>query len=213
MQDDRARKAPQRLRLPSHPEPQTPLRRERSRGTDDEEFYIPRVLHIRSEQDLPDEALGYVHYYNNRRTHSSSGYETPWKYLKRHAPHIDESIRTPPPITLDNVAVDLGLWNGYSLLAHHHGGTHPPGRAQDTRLLTPFCGAGIVHSPIPSEWNALPCPDEPGVYVQPGSRLMACPGCCMGSTTRPVSRQNLPPLIQWMKAVSLDRAHTGISAT
>jgi len=92
---------------------------ERSHRTDDEEFYIPRVLHIRSEEDLLDEALGYIHYYNNRRPHSSLGYQTPWQYLKRHAPHIHESIRTPPPIMLDNVAVDLGPWSGYNLLAQY----------------------------------------------------------------------------------------------
>ncbi|UCC76770.1 MAG: DDE-type integrase/transposase/recombinase, partial [Anaerolineales bacterium] len=38
---------------------------ERSHRTDDDEFYIPRAAHIDSEQDLLDEALGYLHYYNN----------------------------------------------------------------------------------------------------------------------------------------------------
>jgi len=33
---------------------------ERSHRTDDDEFYIPRVSHIHKEQDLLDEALGYI---------------------------------------------------------------------------------------------------------------------------------------------------------
>ena len=92
---------------------------ERSHRTDDEEFYIPRALHIHSEQDLLDEALGYIYFYNNRRPHSSLDYQTPWAYLKQHLPDIDDNIRVPPPIMLDSVAVDLGPWSGYNLLAQY----------------------------------------------------------------------------------------------
>ena len=92
---------------------------ERSHGTDDDEFYIPRALHIHSEQDLLDEALGYIYFYNNRRPHSSLDYQTPWTYLKQHLPDIDDSIRIPPPIMLDSVAVYLGPWSGYNVLAQY----------------------------------------------------------------------------------------------
>ncbi|UCC78217.1 MAG: transposase [Anaerolineales bacterium] len=50
---------------------------ERSHRTDDDEFYIPCVAHIHSDQDLLDEALGYLHYYKDVREHSSLGYQLP----------------------------------------------------------------------------------------------------------------------------------------
>jgi len=92
---------------------------ERSHRTDDDEFYIPRALHINSEQDLLDEALGYNYYYNNVREHSSLGYKTPFAHLKEQLPDIDDNIRTVIPIILDRVAVALGPWSGYNVLAQH----------------------------------------------------------------------------------------------
>jgi len=55
---------------------------ERSHRTDDEEFYVPRTLAIHSEEELLDEALGYIYYYNNVREHSSLSYQTPYAHLK-----------------------------------------------------------------------------------------------------------------------------------
>ena len=98
-----------------HPEENAHL--ERSHRTDDEEFYIPRVLALRSEQDLLDEALGYVYYYNNVREHSALRYRTPFQALKAALPQLDDDMRCPPPFLLDNVAVRIGPWSGYNLLA------------------------------------------------------------------------------------------------
>ena len=78
---------------------------ERSHRTDDDEFYIPRVTHIQNEQDLPDEAMGYVYYCNNIRDHPALGYETPFANLKRQMPDLDDSIHAPIPALLDKVAV------------------------------------------------------------------------------------------------------------
>ena len=92
---------------------------ERSHRTDDDEFYIPRAAHIDSEQDLLDEAMGYLYYYNNVREHSSLDYQTPVAHLKKQLPNIDQSIRVVIPVMLDNVAVQLGPWSGYNVLAQH----------------------------------------------------------------------------------------------
>ena len=100
-----------------HPEENAHL--ERSHRTDDEEFYIPRVLRITTEQQLLDEAMGYMYYYNNVREHSALGYRTPFQALQAELPHIDERIRCPPPFLLDNVSTDIGPWSGYNLLAHY----------------------------------------------------------------------------------------------
>jgi len=92
---------------------------ERSHRTDDEEFYIPRVLHIKSERELLEEALGYIYYYNNVREHSSLDYKTPYQHLEQQLPEVDQDIRFVVPILLDKVAVALGPWSGYNVLAQH----------------------------------------------------------------------------------------------
>ena len=92
---------------------------ERSHHTDDNEFYIPRSLTITSEQWLLQEATGYIYYYNNVREHSSLGYQTPYQRLKAQLPDLDDNIRFVVPIMLDNVAVALGPWSGYYVLAQH----------------------------------------------------------------------------------------------
>ena len=93
---------------------------ERSHRTDDDEFYIPRALEIKSEADLLKEAMGYMYYYNNVREHSSLDYRAPFSYLKSQLPHINDTIRFVIPIMLDKVSVQLGPWSGYNVLAHHH---------------------------------------------------------------------------------------------
>ncbi len=87
--------------------------------TDDEEFYIPRVLQIKSEADLLNEAMGYIYYYDNVRWHSSLSYRTPFAYLKSQLPDLDDKIRFVIPIMLDKVSVELGHWSGYHVLAQH----------------------------------------------------------------------------------------------
>ncbi len=93
---------------------------ERSHRTDDEEFYIPRVLQIKSEADLLNEAMGYIYYYDNVRRHSSLSYQTPFAYLKSQLPDLDDKIRFVIPIMLDKVSVELGPWGGYHVLAQYH---------------------------------------------------------------------------------------------
>jgi transposase-like protein len=98
-----------------HPEENAHL--ERSHRTDDEEFYIPRVFNIKSEADLLSEGLKYNYYYNNYRDHSALDYQTPFEYLKKQMPAIKDEIRYVVPIMLDKVAVELGPWSGYNVLA------------------------------------------------------------------------------------------------
>ena len=100
-----------------HPEENAHL--ERSHKTDDDEFYIPRVFKIKSEEDLLNEALGYNYYYNNLREHSSLGYKTPYEHLKEQLPDIDDNIKFVIPVLLDKVSADIGPWSGYHVLAQH----------------------------------------------------------------------------------------------
>ena len=100
-----------------HPEENAHL--ERSHRTDDEEFYIPRALAFTEEQKLLEEATGYIYYYNNLREHSSLGDHTLFQHLKAHSPDLDQRIRFVVPILLDKVAVQLGPWSGYNVLAQH----------------------------------------------------------------------------------------------
>jgi hypothetical protein len=92
---------------------------ERSHRTDDDEFYIPRILTVKGEADLLDESMGYIYYYDNVRAHSALNYQTPFSYLKAHMPDIDDKIRFVIPIMLDRVSVQLGPWSGYHVLAQH----------------------------------------------------------------------------------------------
>jgi len=89
------------------------------RKDDDEEFYIPRALHINSEADLLNKAMGYIYYHNNGRDHSSLNYQTPFSYLKTQLPDINDKIRFVVPIMLDKTSVALGPWSGYHVLARH----------------------------------------------------------------------------------------------
>jgi hypothetical protein len=66
-----------------------------------------------------NESLGYIYYYNNLREHSSLGFKTPFTYLKQQLSDIDDKIRFVIPIMLDKVAVELGSWSGYHVLAQH----------------------------------------------------------------------------------------------
>jgi hypothetical protein len=98
---------------------------ERSHRTDDDEFYIPRVMNIKSVADLLDESMGYIYYYDNVREHSAINDLTPFAHLKSQLPEIDDRIRFVIPIMLDDVSVKLGPWSGYHVLAHHLRIGHP----------------------------------------------------------------------------------------
>jgi hypothetical protein len=100
-----------------HPEENAHL--ERSHRTDDEEFYIPRALTLTSPKKLLKEATGYLYYYNNLREHSSLQDRTPFQHLIACLPGLDQRIRFAVPILLDKLAVQLGPWSGYNVLAQH----------------------------------------------------------------------------------------------
>lgn len=100
-----------------HPEENAHL--ERSHKTDDEEFYCLRSHLIKSKRDLCEEGLKYIYYYNNLRKHSSLGRKTPFQHLKEQMPQINDNIRLVRPFILDEVAVKLGPWSGYHVLAHY----------------------------------------------------------------------------------------------
>jgi transposase len=99
--------------------PQENAHVERSHRTDDEEFYIPRLLSIHSKKDFFLEAMHYLYYYNAVRKHSSLQRRSPWEHLVANSPDLDAKIRFVPPILLDNIAVQLGDWSGYHLLAQY----------------------------------------------------------------------------------------------
>jgi len=44
-------------------------------------------------------------------------------HLVTASPDLDAKIRFVPPILLDNIAVQLGDWSGYHLLAQHQKNT------------------------------------------------------------------------------------------
>lgn len=103
-----------------HPEENAHL--ERSHRTDDDEFYIPKILTIPDKQTFYKEALNYIYYYNNVRKHSSLKRQTPYQYLSSQLPTLDDKIRIVPPLFLDNISVELAPWSGYHLLAQNRSG-------------------------------------------------------------------------------------------
>jgi len=100
-----------------HPEENSQL--ERSHKTDDEEFYIPRVHTITTNDQFYREAFNYLYYYNCVRKHSSLGRIPPYDYLKKTTAGIDDTIKFVPPIFLDEVSAKLGTWSGYHVLAQY----------------------------------------------------------------------------------------------
>lgn len=100
-----------------HPEENSQL--ERSHRTDDDEFYIPRILSIPDRQTFYKEALNYIYYYNNVRKNSGINRQTPFQKLISQMPELDARIRIVPPIFLDNISVELAPWSGYHLLAQN----------------------------------------------------------------------------------------------
>ena len=100
-----------------HPEENAHL--ERSHRTDDEEFYMPRIHTIKTNDEFYIEAMNYLYYYNCVRKHSSLGRIPPFSYLQKTTTNIDDTIKYVPPIFLDEVSVDLGPWSGYHVLAQY----------------------------------------------------------------------------------------------
>jgi len=100
-----------------HPEENAHL--ERSHRTDDEEFYMPRIHTINTNDEFYKEAMNYLYYYNCVRKHSSLGRIPPFSYLQKTTTNIDDTIKYVPPIFLDKLSVDLGPWSGYHVLAQY----------------------------------------------------------------------------------------------
>ena len=61
--------------------------------TNDDKFYIPRVMKGKSEAELLDGAMGYIYYYDNMMEHYALKYQTPFAHLKSQLPEIDDRIR------------------------------------------------------------------------------------------------------------------------
>lgn len=102
--------------------PQENAHLERSHRTDDDEFYIPRILMINSRQEFFSEAFNYIYYYNTVRKHSGIDRETPYQRLLKQEPNLDVRIKYVPPLILDNISVELGDWSGYHVLAQNPNG-------------------------------------------------------------------------------------------
>ena len=100
-----------------HPEENAHL--ERSHRTDDDEFYIPRILKIHNRQEFFEEAFQYLYYYNAVRKHSGISHMTPVQHLFEQDHDLDDKIKFIPPLILDQISVDLGDWSGYHLLAQN----------------------------------------------------------------------------------------------
>jgi len=101
----------------SHPEENAHL--ERSHRTDDDEFYIPRILKIHNRQEFFEEAFQYLYYYNAVRKHSGISRMTPVQRLFEQDHDLNDKIKFIPPLILDQISVDLGDWSGYHLLAQN----------------------------------------------------------------------------------------------
>lgn len=99
--------------------PQENAHLERSHRTDDDEFYIPRILSIPNRQTWYQESFNYLYYYNVVRKHSSLERKTPFQKLQEELPMIDTRIKFVPPLILDKLSIDLGPWSGYHALAQH----------------------------------------------------------------------------------------------
>src|SRR5579872_2430192 len=94
---------------------------ERSHRTDDEEFYIPRLQTIKTNDQFFLEALNWVWYYNTKRGHTGNGMAdgTPYQKLQKQYYWIPKDICAFPPLLLDNISTNIGPWGGYNLLAHY----------------------------------------------------------------------------------------------
>lgn len=104
----------------NHPHsPQENAHLERSHRTDDDEFYIPRVLAITNHDQWFKEAFNYLYYYNVVRKHSSLERRTPWQKLTEELPTLDVKMKLVPPLLLDKLSVSLGPWSGYHALAQY----------------------------------------------------------------------------------------------
>ena len=98
---------------------------ERSHCTDDEEFYIPFLAKMQSEEGFLRKRAGWVYYYNLKRPHYGEGMEgkPPFSKLRELGCDLPEEFALFPPLVLDRISADWALaWalrGGNDLLAHY----------------------------------------------------------------------------------------------
>ncbi len=78
---------------------------ERTHYTDDEKFYVPKLLQISNLKEHFELSYGYIVHFNNKRPHYGKYMhgKTPWEVLHKLAPYIPQTICFMPPVILDFV--------------------------------------------------------------------------------------------------------------
>ena len=79
---------------------------ERSHLTDDEDFYIPFLNQINTEQELLQRGIWWQDYYNRLRGHQSLNDLSPYQYLKSKNYTLPESFCRFPSVILDTICVE-----------------------------------------------------------------------------------------------------------
>lgn len=94
---------------------------ERSHRTDDEEFYLPLLLTIRTERQLLQRAAQWIYYYNVERPHMGEGMEgkSPGQKLVELGVEVPREFALMMPVILDRISTDWVLGPGNDLLAHY----------------------------------------------------------------------------------------------
>jgi hypothetical protein len=79
---------------------------ERSHLTDDDEFYLPFLRGITTEQELLQRGMWWQDYYNRLRDHSSLREMSPYQYLKAKNYTLPESFCRFPCVILDTICLE-----------------------------------------------------------------------------------------------------------
>jgi len=95
---------------------------ERSHRTDDEEFYIPLLLKIKTEIELVEWAGKWIYWYNVKRPHFGEGMggNPPLMKLEELGYNLPEEFACFPPVILDKISPFLVAGGGNDLLAHYN---------------------------------------------------------------------------------------------
>ncbi|MEM3658250.1 MAG: helix-turn-helix domain-containing protein [Candidatus Hadarchaeum sp.] len=98
---------------------------ERSHRTDGEEFYIPFLGQVRTEEEFLKVAAGWVYYYNLVRPHYGKGMEgkPPFLVLQELGYALPQEFAVFPPLILDKISADwvlsMASRGGNDVLAHY----------------------------------------------------------------------------------------------
>ena len=97
---------------------------ERSHRTDDEEFYLPCVLSLDTEEAFLRAGLGWLYHYNYVRVHSGYGMEgrTPYGCCVALGFEGSEYVGLMPVVLLDDIVLDwsrVGVPAVNDVLAHY----------------------------------------------------------------------------------------------